>query len=350
MRRFALAALSGALMLSACSDQSLQPPTAPPAGGQPAFDKGVACGTPAFPLSDAQQRVRDLYPNGALENNALAKVFDISKRWSQCKVADPQAKVGTFVQNLLKDFRAGVLNSYTTSPTTVERVGALINLMYSGVGLANTRNDGVGFFQPGTQLLVRADGNKVGAIVCATCFSEPTLISVTRLPDTPPQLVTDGRDQFAPFWDVNASNASNTHVMTGFGITGACVEDAVLAQIEANDGDPQVGHNPFNADPQFFEILSAASPSEYASLGLACTTQANPPTSSFRNGGGTLGDLALGAWQAASQSVSSAAQWVFLPRPLRAATLLTPTGVAGRTSSYSPFGVVDAFSCSECSE
>ena len=50
MRRFALAALSGALMLSACDDQSPQPPTGPQTGGQPTFDKGVPCGTPAFPL------------------------------------------------------------------------------------------------------------------------------------------------------------------------------------------------------------------------------------------------------------------------------------------------------------
>jgi hypothetical protein len=61
--------------------------------------------------------------------------------------------------------------------------------------------------------------------------------------------------------------------------------------------------------------------------------------------GGSLGNLALGAWSAASQSVASAAQAIFLPQPLQAATVVDLTkGVGGRTTKYSPFGVVDAFS------
>ncbi len=335
MRHLLLAALSGALILSACSDQSPQPPTGPQAGGLPTFDKGVACGTPVFPLGDANTLVKLVYPNGSPENNALAKVFDISKRWSQCKLADPRAKVVDFVKTLYGDWKAGRL----TAQATAQTVGDLINLMYSGVGLA-AGDFGFGLFT-GPELRVRGDNNKVSTVIPANGFPEPTLVSITRLPDTP-QLVTNGQDQFPPFYDITVTNASGTHnLASGVGIVGFCVTDAVLAQIAANDGDPQIGHNPTDGG---FEVLDAADATEYANLGLSCTIQANAgPIITDLFHGGTLGDLALGTWNAASQSVASAAQAIFLPQPLQAATLADLTkGVGGRTTKYSPFGVVDA--------
>ena len=141
------------------------------------------------------------------------------------------------------------------------------------------------------------------------------------------------------------TNASGTHnLVAGFGIVGFCVTDAVLDQITANDGDPQIGHNPTDGG---FEVLDAANTDEYANLGLSCTIGVNTVpviTDLFR--GGSVGNLALGTWNAASQSVASAAQAILLPQPLQAATLDTK-GVGGRTTKYSPFGVVDAFSGSD---
>jgi hypothetical protein len=342
MRHLLLAALSGALVLSACSDDSPQTPTGPQAAGQPTFDKGVPCPTTAFPLADANVLVKLLYPNGTPENTALAKVFDISKKWSQCKVADPRGKVIEFVKTLYRDWTAQP-TSRLTPEATAQKVGELINLMYSGVGLT-AGNDGYGLFT-GPELLVKGDNNKVATLIPLDGFDEPTLIVITRLPDTP-QLVTFGEDQFPPFYDITVTNASGTHnLVTGFGIVGFCVTDAVLAQIAANDGDPQIGHNPTDGSPSF-EILEAADADEYADLGLSCTIQANAGpiiTDLFHRG--TIGDLALGAWNAASQSVASAAQAILLPQPLYGATVADLTvGVGGRTTKYSPFGVVDASS------
>lgn len=341
MRRFALAALSGALMLSACDDQSPQPPTGPQTGGQPTFDKGVPCGTPAFPLSDANILVKLVYPNGTPENNALAKVFDISKRWSQCKVADPRGKVVEFVKVLYGDWIAQP--SRLTPQATAQKVGELINLMYSGVGLS-AGDFGYGLYT-GPELRVRGDNNTVGTIIPAGGFgTEPTVVTITRLPDTP-QLVTGGFDQFPPFYDITVTNASGTHnLVAGFGIVGFCVTQAVLDQITANDGDPQIGHNPTDGG---FEVLEAANTDEYANLGLSCIIGVNTVpviTDLFR--GGSVGNLALGTWNAASQSVASAAQAILLPQPLQAATIDTK-GIGGRTTKYSPFGVVDAFSGSD---
>ena len=340
MRYLLLAALSGALVLTACSDQSPQPPTGPQAGDQPMFDKGVPCGTPAFPLADANTLVKLVYPNGTPENTALAKVFDISKKWSQCKVADPQAKVVAFVKVLYADWIGGRL----TAQATAQKVGELITLMYSGVGLTASDN-GYGLYT-GDEILVRGDNNKVGTIIPDGGFgTEPTLITITRLADTP-QLVTFGQDQYPPFYDITVTNASGTtNLVSGTGIVGFCVTDAVLAQIAANDGDPQIGHNPTDGVPEF-EILDEASPDEFADLGLFCTIQANPgPIITQLFHGGDLGDLALGTWNAASESVASAAKAILLPQPLYAAAVVDlGTGVGGRTTKYSPFGVVDAFS------
>jgi len=309
------------------------------------FDKGVPCGTPAFPLANANTLVKLVYPNGAPENNALAKVFDISKKWSQCKVADPQAKVVEFVKTLYADWIAQP-TSRLTPQATAGKVAELISLMYSGVGLA-ADNVGVGSYTPGTALRVRADNNNVGTIIPANGFNEPTVVAITRLPDSPPPLVTFGQDQFPPFYDITVTNASGTHNLVSgeVGIVGFCVTDAVLAQIADNDGDPQIGHNPTDGLPEF-EILDEASADEFADLGLFCTIQANPaPIITQLFHGGDLGELALGTWNAASESVASAAKAILMPQPVYAAAVADlSTGVGGRTTKYSPFGVVDAFS------
>ena len=341
MRYLLLAALSGALVLTACSDQSPQPTTGPQAVDQPLFDKGVPCPTTPFPLADANVLVKLVYPDGTPENTALAKVFDISKKWSKCKVADPQGKVVEFVKVLYADWIGGRL----TAEATPQKVGELIDLMYSGVGLTASDN-GYGLYT-GTEIRVRGDNNKVGTIIPDGGFgTEPTVITITRLADTP-QLVTFGQDQFPPFYDITVTNAlGTTNLALGtFGIVGFCVTDAVLAQIADNDGDPQIGHNPTDGVP-VFEILDEASADEFADLGLFCTIQANPaPIITQLFHGGDLGDLALGTWNAASESVASAAKAILLPQPLYAAAIADlSTGVGGRTTKYSPFGVVDAFS------
>ena len=186
----ALATILSLVVLAACSDNSRQTPMEPP----PEFDKGVPCPGTTFPLNQAKTQITALYPAGKLRTNALAVAADIAKRWSQCKVADPQRKVVAFVKALLSDFRAGRLTVYPTTPTTAERVSTLINTMYSGVGFGTpnlpvdptTGTDfGVGFFTPGTPLLVRTNLNDGAVSVPGNAFTETTAITVLLRPDTP---------------------------------------------------------------------------------------------------------------------------------------------------------------------
>jgi hypothetical protein len=345
MRRLDHAAVLGLLVLAACSEQSTQTPTSPADGG-PAFDKGVPCPTTNFPIDVANQQITGLYPAGAQRSFMLSRAFDISKKWSKCKVADPQEKVGEFVQQLLLDFAGDKLTVYTTPPTTEDRVNALISTMFSGVGLSapdfplddlqSGGDVGVGLFTPGTPLLVRTSTNNAGTRIAGNAFTENTVISIFRLTDQANPLETDQFEgfvtQFPPFYEIIASNASGNHTVIGGAPVGICVDDAELSGIN----DVAIGHNDERGEGPEFEILPPISLAEFASLQLACTALANPESSAMLRRHGPLGELALGAWQAAQAGLTS----LFLPVPAQA-TVVGKTGVGGRTSSYSPFGIVD---------
>jgi hypothetical protein len=347
MRRSRYLAVLGLSILAACGEQASQVPTSPD-GGRPSFDKGVTCPTTAFPFNAASAQIKDLYPNGAAENAMVARAFDISKKWSQCKVADPQGKVGTFVRTLLQDFLAGRLN-VLTGPTTAERVSALIKLMYEGVGLkdpnipldqlAPNGDVGTGLFIPGQALLVRTSTGNAGTKIPANAFTENTLITIFRLKDDANPLLT-GLAQSPPFYDINASNNSETHDLNGYAPLGICVDEEAISEFV----NPAIGHNRLVSDGEGgfffqFEVLDPITPQEFAGLGLICTTLVNPATSASLDGRSTLGDLALGAWEAAQLATVS----LFLPQPAQAASSVGKVGIGGRASSYSPFGIVDDF-------
>jgi hypothetical protein len=246
---------------------------------------------------------------------------------------------------IIKKFQAGVLIG-GTSPGTAGKVQALINTLFTGVGLAapnlpiaslGSGDVGSGLFVPGTPLLVKTGSGNAAAQIPGDGFNEPTLITIIQLADNSnPLNPPAGTPQFPPFYDINAANASGTHALANAahpGIVGFCVDDAVLAQTF----DPQIGHKRFDGT---FEFLDPASGAEYASLGLNCTVQGNGGGSSSTitlNGRGGMQGLALKAWNAALPL----AEAILLPEPLHAAMPPGGTGLGGRTSSFSPFGVVD---------
>jgi hypothetical protein len=280
-------------------------------------------------------QITALYPAGTLRNAALAKAADIAKKWSQCKVADPQSKVVAFVKQLLSDFRSGVLISYTVSPTTADRVSTLINTMYSGVGFgtpnlplgSSTGTDfGVGFFTPGTPLLVRSNLNEIAVALAGNAFSQTTAVTVLLRPDTPNPFDGSGHTVVPPFVEITASNLSGTHYLTnGHALVGFCVDEASLAGLN----DPAIAHLAVAegvAHPGGFEVLDEASSAQYATLGLNCE-QFVPPEI------GSLFDRGLAGF------ASAAARALFLPGRLEAA--VGKKGLGGLATSLSPFGVTD---------
>jgi hypothetical protein len=328
-RRITAAIAVGALALAGCSDNTREAPTEP----RVELDKGIPCPGTVFPLNTAKTQITALYPAGKLRTAALAKASDIAKRWSQCKVADPQSKVVAFVKQLLSDFRAGVLLSYPPPSTTADRVSALINTMYSGVGFgspnlpldASTGTDfGIGFFTPGTPLLVRSNLNDIAVRLAGDAFTETTAITVLLRPNTPNPFDGSGHTVLPPFVEITASNLSGAHYLaTGRAVVGFCLDEESLAGLN----DPAIAHLAVTegAHPGGFEVLDEASSAQYAALGLNCE-QFVPPEIGW-------------SFERGLEALASTAGALFLPGRLEAA--VGKKGLGGLATSLSPFGVTD---------
>jgi hypothetical protein len=338
-RRLTIAAVFLALAISGCSDNSQQGPTGP--GIE--MDKGVPCPGTTFPISQAKTLITQLYPAGTKKSSpladALATAQDIAQKWSQCKVADPQGKVVTFVNKLLSDFRAGSLIG-GTSTGTASLVSQLINTMYSGVGFGapnlpvdfTTGIDfGIGFFTPGQPLLVQTNLGDAATLIPGNAFTETTAITILLRPDTPNPFAGTGQTVLPPFFEITASNLSGTHYLAnGEAVVGFCVDDATLAGLS----DPAIAHLAVTqgAHPGGFEILNEASSAQYNSLHLNCTQF-------FPEVGALFGRGLKGFASAVPRVARAAAAAFFLPTPLEAT--LGKTGLGGLATSLSPFGVTD---------
>ncbi len=357
MRKHTVSAVLGAILLTACGDQSQQTLTGPQAV-TPSAAVAATLFASCTPPTTAQ--VNAVFPAGSLRNSANDKISQIFNQCSKGKVLDARNKAFFFIGWMYKKLQAGALGS-----PIPDDVLALANAVLGGLGLpglpsadffvASSRTSALGVYDPAVNgtggvalLVINKDKSSATEIPAGGFGNLVTLITLFRLPDSENPF-PEGVSQFPPFYDINAENANSNqasgHYLAGNkGIVGLCVDAAVLAEIEQSEGDVQLGHNRIVDGGKggfffVFEVLEAASAEEYARLGLSCTVQANPgfTSSAMLKRAGPLGDLALGAWEAAKFTATS----VFLPQPAEATTKVT-SGVGGRTSSYSPFGVVDA--------
>jgi hypothetical protein len=329
-RHVALAATLVTLALAACSDNQRPAPT------EPDFDKGVPCPTTSFPLSSVNTQITALYPAGTLRTNALAKAQDISKKWSQCKVADPQEKVVAFINQLLADFKANKLIGGQTDATAL-KVATLINTMLAGVNLApnfpttpsSDLDFGAGWFIPGQPLLVRSSLGDGGVFLPPNAFTVPTAVTILRLP---PSANPFGDEPVSPpFFDITASNSLGTHYLANGAkaIVGFCVDEEILNSLN----EPAIAHIAATELPLHaggFELLDPATAAQYNSLGL--TDCAQLPTS--------IGSLLHGGWPELKSYASATFQSLLLPDALAAATV-GKGGLGGLASSMSPFGIAD---------
>jgi hypothetical protein len=325
----------GALLLAACSDDNRPTPTGP----GPEFDKGVPCPTTAFPLqgpTGVNAQITALYPTGTLRTAALAKAADIAKKWSQCKVADPQEKVIAFINQLLADFRALKLIG-GTSPATAGKVATLINTMLAGVNLAGAPfpaapdpdlDFGAGFFTPGTPLLVKSSLGDGAVRLAANAFTIPTAITILRLPPANNPFASTGETVLPPYFEITASNSQGKHYLSnGKAIVGFCVDIDLLNSLN----QPAIAHIAVaeGANPGGFERLDDATAAQFNSLNL--TDCAPLPTS--------LGAAFDGGLSGLSDYASATVRSILLPRRLEAA--VGKTGLGGLATSLSPFGVTD---------
>jgi hypothetical protein len=344
MRRLAVIALCGMLILSACRDESRESPTEPNVP-EPEAHLG-SCQVERFPIIQVSALILKVFPRGRLRIEALARAAAIAFLWDTCRAARAQKAAVDFV-NWMN------LNSARLIGTQEQR-NSLINLILNGVGIMATvptgspGDFGVGFFDPANtnNTLVETQNGTALVELEPGSFDEPTVIVVSRRPDNSDPLNLEG-NQFPPFFDYDAINNSGNHVIQSE--EGAIVAFCLLnSDFETYPANRRIGHNPVAGAPGFpFEILEPVDPIPQRLLDVLDCENLAPNTESeaiptFGLGGGLPG-VADAAWRTAGHYLGPIARAVFLPQPLEAATLGTlPPPIGGRAPSLSPFGVVES--------
>jgi hypothetical protein len=351
MRRLAYAAaVCGTLVLAACSDQTQSPtePTVP----KPSENFGSCTVTP-FPLlttGGVVDQIKGIWTvQSPVRLAALAQAAAVALLWDTCHPSDAR-KVAIFFVNWI--------DTHAPDPTS-DAVATLKRTILEGVGLtfdppAAEGDFGIGFFTPGSRLVVNAGGHALVDLP-PNAFNEPTTIIVNRKSDDFQLTNFDGQ-QFPPYWEYDALNASNQHVIQN-GQTALIVFCLYYSPNEPGttpEGslevpypqDRRIGHNPVEGAPGFpFERLEPGTPSAALLSQLHCGDLQETSSEIFIGGFGSgLPGFANAAWRTVGHYLAPVARAVFLPEALAAATLgtLPPPPINGRAPSLSPFGVVEA--------
>jgi hypothetical protein len=211
VRRLFIAAAIGALALTACTDQQRESPTEPSIPSDATLTK---CGAVPFPLPKLANVINKVFPNGKLRLEAVARAGTIALLWDTCKPAAAQKAAVSFVDWMNQNLQAGKLTG-----TAADR-SQLITIMFNGVGLSvpastNMGPDfGIGFFDPTstTNTVVKNQNNTALVELEPGSFTEPTTIVLSRNSDAF-QLTNFDGDQFPPYFDYNAVNASGEHIL-----------------------------------------------------------------------------------------------------------------------------------------
>jgi hypothetical protein len=228
----------------------------------------------------------------------------------------------------------------------------LINLMFTGVGLATPPpivlgpDFGIGTVEPNatTPTTIETEGNT--ALVQfepaepgqPAAFNETTVVSIFRHGDDFRLFGFPEEDQYPPFFDYSATNASNNHVIA----EGAVVRMAfcLLGLSSFPNGYPdaaRIGHNPAaNVPGPRFEIIPEDPNAADFGDDLVCS---NLETSLGEFGGG-LREFG----RATGRVFGSLVRRLFLPQPLLAVAVGPRGPLGGLPPSLSDFGVVNATS------
>jgi len=340
MRRLALAAVLGSLVLSACSEDSQQPPTAPTA------PSAIVAATASCNFSGITSAlIASIFPAGKLRSDATQKLNQIESQCTKSNktgLAQAQVKALFFIDWMNKKFLGGALVSGNDTPN---HMVDLSNFLLAGFGLPQLPagfhfsgpTTGVGVFDPAstTPLLVQTQDNGASLLLPVGSFPEVTLALIQRQGDE--TLDPSPFTQFAPTinYDVIRPLCTTEPVLCHFltepvkAVVSMCLVEGVTYPYTI-----RIGHDVVDGT---FEVLPEATPPTT----LSCPLPPSPIIGAAFTGG--LQDFALSAWRTAKQSLGAVAEAVLLPQPLRAATLAVGgSGSKGASAgSLSPFGIVD---------
>jgi hypothetical protein len=286
-----------------------------------------------------------VFPPGRLRIEALARAGAIALFWDTCRAALARRGVAAFIDfmNRNSDRLMGTPNQKTE----------LINLMLTGVGLPSFPPNpivlgddfGIGTVDPNATTTTRIETEGNTALIefepaengQPAAFNELTVVSIFRHGDDFRLVGFPPEDQYPPFFDYTASNASNNHVIAA----GAVVRMAFCLLLDTFENDypdaVRIGHNPAaNVPGPRFEIIPEDEDVGDFAGDLICS---NLETSLGGFGGG-LREFG----RATGRMFAPLARTLFLPRPLMAVAVGNRGPLGGLPPSLSDFGVVNATS------
>lgn len=310
------------ILAAACADPAGQAPTPPDTQPEASIAPPAGCPTDLAVL----KQIVALFPRGGgLEAIAEIKFLAIRVAMVLKKPATAQALAYSFTDWTLKLFAANQLTGGQSADTKA-RVSALISAAYCAAGLpdpalptAALGPDGaVALITPTTPTTNVVTPTKFAGIQIPTgAVTQPTLITVTRLPDN--QRLLTPLDQYPLYYQFTATPALTFGTNT---VIGVCIASSL------NPPDVsrlRVAHNVPDPNPTTIEILPLAIAPFLDCTNASLSLGPNP----------SLGEFAR--WGLAS--VGRGLARLVTPEPLFAS--FGATGIGGTTRKLSPFGVVD---------
>ncbi len=305
-------------MAAACADRTTQPPEAIALPLSP--QSVVSCPTPGA----LGNLVEAVLSSGSNRTTALTQLAQVVQLAGQEFPNIPAARTQAFalLTFLLDKYRAGSLiggQSAQTQATLQQLLNGILCVvgLQPAFGTGSLGNDGAAaFIYPSTaDTTVVTQTQWAGMKVPAGSVTEPTVVTVQRLPDSPGPLITP-LDQYPLFYEFHSSSGTPfIHDLT--------VAVCQAANITAPDPTRlRVAHNVGGV-----AVITPLAPVTF----LDCS---NAPLASAPSTWGF--DLAR-AGNALRRGIGS----VLLPQRLLAAPMFATGGVGGTVKEFSPFGTVD---------
>ena len=286
--------------------------------------------------------IKALFPVGTARIVAQQVITAIQSNLSLGRTAAAQAAMFAFVKATLADLAAGKLLvvSPPIAPSTSAAVSELITLLYQCLGLTAPTIDPAALTPQGaaavvvpsqTEQVVATGDHQAGVSFPGGSVTQPLLVTIHQTVNQTNPLPTT-LNQFPPFYDF-ATFPDVPHfqpqVTVGICVSDAGVDPAVAARLQLAHPDRATGG-------ETIEILARpATPPGFI------TCAAPPPPGGLSSIPGDALRYARAGWKPFAKFVAREALALVQPAELHAASLVSPGGLGGLTSNFSPFGAVD---------
>ena len=327
---------AAAFALACTSDRSPLPTQPQP----PAYS------TSSFPRCDVVRvavLIKALYPLGSARNVAMRVFIDIQSSLTLGKTAIARAATFAFIKVVLADLTVPGKLLVVTPPiasSTSAAVSELVTLLYQCLGVTAPTIDPAALTPQGaaavvvpsqTEQVVATGDHQAGVSFPGGSVTQPLLVTIHQTVNQTNPLPT-ALNQFPPFYDFATFPdvpQFQPQLTVGICVSDVGVDPAVAARLQLAHPDRATGG-------ETIEILARPS-----TLPGFITCAPPPPPGGLSSIPGDALRYARAGWKPFAKFVAREALALVRPAELHAASLVSPGGLGGLTSNFSPFGAVD---------